>query len=112
MGEGPAHELSAMLTAACHAKAHVTLFFPPDNMAIVARYRQSGGLNGFKQTVRTMVARHNTSCPNKANLFDFMAPNALTRESLRDGSSANYVDLVHFRPPAGLWLLRQMGFGR
>ncbi len=109
MGDGPARELSAMLTAACRAKARVTLFFPPDNMAIIARYRQSGGLDAFKQTVRTMVARHNTSCPNKAGLFDFMAPNELTRESLRDGSSPNYVDLVHFRPPAGLWLLGQMG---
>ena len=24
------------------------------------------------------------------------------------GISPDYVDLVHFRPPAGLWLLRQM----
>ena len=38
-----------------------------------------------------------------------MAPNALTRETLQSGSSRDYVDLVHFRPPAGLWLLQQMG---
>ena len=114
MGEGAARELSAMLAAACHAKAHVTLFFPPDNMAIVARYRQSdaAGLDAFKQTARNIVARHNASCPNKANLFDFMAPNDLTRESLRGGLSPSYVDLVHFRPPAGLWLLERMGLGR
>ncbi len=114
MGEGPARELTTMLAAACQAKAHVTLFFPPDNMAIIARYRQSdaAGLDAFKQTVRNMVVRHNASCPNKASLFDFMAPNTLTQQTLRDGSSPDYVDLVHFRPPAGLWLLGQMGFGR
>jgi hypothetical protein len=55
------------------------------------------------------VARHNQACPNKAGLFDFMAPNVLTQEGLTNGQSADYVDLVHFRPPAGLWLLRQMG---
>ena len=111
MGEGPAHELSAMLAAACHAKAHVTLFFPPDNMAIIARYRQSDptAMDSFKQTVRDLVARHNAQCRNKAELFDFMAPNALTRETLQNGSSRSYVDLVHFRPPAGVWLLKQMG---
>jgi len=30
-------------------------------------------------------------------------------EGLINGQSAEHVDLVHFRPPAGLWLLRQMG---
>jgi hypothetical protein len=111
MGEGAARELSTMLAAACHARARLILFFPPDNMAIIARYRQSDGasLDGFKQTARAAVARHNASCANKAALFDFMAPNALTRQSLQNGSAADYVDLVHFRPPAGLWLLRQMG---
>jgi len=62
--------------------------------------------------VGALVARHNGRCRNKAELYDFMAPNALTRETLQDGSSADYVDLVHFRPPAGLWLLRQMGIDR
>ena len=111
MGEGAARELRAMLAAACHAQARVTLFFPPDNMAIIARYRQSdaAGLDAFKQAVGEAVARHNASCANKADLFDFMAPNALTQEVLAGGLSANYVDLVHFRPPAGLWLLGRMG---
>ena len=65
----------------------LTLFFPPDNMAIVARYRQgdAAGLDAFKKTVREAVARHNDACPNKAALFDFMAPNALTREGLTNG---------------------------
>jgi hypothetical protein len=111
IGDGAAGELSATLKAACQAKARLTLFFPPDNMAIIARYRQSdaAALDGFKQTVRQLVARHNAQCRNKAELFDFMAPNALTSETLQNGSSRSYVDLVHFRPPAGLWLLGQMG---
>ena len=111
MGDGAAREFSTMLAGACASRARLTLFFPPDNMAIVARYRQSdaASLDGFKQSVRNAVARHNASCASKAQLFDFMAPNALTTETLKDGVSADYVDLVHFRPPAGLWLLRQMG---
>ncbi|HMH65826.1 MAG TPA: hypothetical protein VK515_09580 [Rhizomicrobium sp.] len=110
-GDGPMREFSTMLASACHAHARLTLFFPPDNMAIIARYRQSGGaaLEDFKRSVKEVVARHNGACQNKAALFDFMAPNALTRETLTNGSAANYVDLVHFRPPAGLWLLGQMG---
>jgi hypothetical protein len=111
MGEGASREFSTMLAAACDARARLTLFFPPDNMAIVEGYRQSdsAGLDGFKQTVRDAVARHNAACSNKAALFDFLTPNALTTETLRNGLSPDYVDLVHFRPPAGLWLLRQMG---
>jgi len=111
MGEGAASEFSTMLAAACTSRARLILFFPPDNMAIVERYRQidAGGLDGFKQMVRDAVARHNASCAGKAALFDFLAPNALTIETLKDGFSPDYVDLVHFRPPAGLWLLRQMG---
>jgi hypothetical protein len=111
MGDGAAGELSTMLAAACHAHARLSLFFPPDNMAIIARYRDSdmAGFEAFKQTARDAVARHNAQCGNRVALFDFMAPNALTRETLRNGSSRDYVDLIHFRPPAGLWLLRQMG---
>jgi hypothetical protein len=111
MGDGAAQELSTMLAAACAAHARLTLFFPPDNIAIIDRYRQSdaAGLEAFKRTARDLVTRHNTKCPNKAALYDFMAPNALTRETLQNGSSRDYVDLVHFRPPAGLWLLGQMG---
>jgi hypothetical protein len=111
MGDGAARELSTMLAAACHARARMVLFFPPDNMAIVARYRQSdsASLDAFKQITREAVAHHNAQCSNKVALFDFMVPNALTRETLQNGSSPDYVDLVHFRPPAGLWLLKQMG---
>lgn len=111
MGDGAAREFSTMLAAACNSRARLILFFPPDNMAIVERYRQSdaAALDAFKHTVREAVARHNAGCTNKARLFDFMAPNALTTETMKSGLSPDYVDLVHFRPPAGLWLLRQMG---
>jgi hypothetical protein len=110
MGDGAAKELATMLAAACHANAKLTLFFPPDNMAIIARYRQGDAqsFDAFKQKARDAVARHNAACTNKVALFDFMAPNPLTRETLENGSSRDYVDLVHVRPPAGLWLLRQM----
>src|ERR1700744_1313703 len=52
MGDGAAREFSVMLASACTAHARLTLFFPPDNMAIVERYRQSdaAGLEAFKQT--------------------------------------------------------------
>ena len=109
MEKGANREFTTMLGAACHAHASLVLFFPPDNMAIVARYRDGGGLDAFKESVRLAVARQNDGCPNKVALFDFMAPNPLTLEGLINGQSADYVDLVHFRPPAGLWLLRQMG---
>jgi hypothetical protein len=110
MGPGPARELTTLLASACHAKARLTLFFPPDHMAIQTRYRHgdAAGLDAFKQTVRGAVERHNARCPSPVALFDFLNENVLTTEGLRDGSSPNYVDLVHFRPPAGLWLLEQM----
>ena len=112
MGMGPAREFSTLLAGACDAKARLVLFFPPDHMAIQARYRDgdSAGLETFKQTVKDTVARHNGRCASKVALFDFLNLNPLTTEALQHGRSASYVDLVHFRPPAGLWLLRQMGF--
>ena len=112
MGPGPARELTTLLASACHAKARLTLFFPPDHMAIQTRYRHgdAAGLDAFKQTVRGAVERHNARCPSPVALFDFLNENVLTTEGLRDGRSPNYVDLVHFRPPAGLWLLEQMRF--
>ena len=110
MGPGPAREFSTLLASACQAKARLILFFPPDHAAIQARYREgdAAGLEAFKQTVRDAVASHNARCPSKAALFDFLNANALTTEGLRNGRSPSYVDLVHFRPPAGLWLLQQM----
>lgn len=112
MGPRAAQEFSTMLASACRAPARLTLFFSPDHIAIQARYRQgdAAGLERFKQTVRDAVARHNARCPSKVALFDFLNANALTRETMRGGESPSYVDLVHFRPPAGVWLLKQMGF--
>ncbi len=111
MEKGAEQEFVTMLATACRAPSALTLFFPPDSMAIVARYRQSDGpgLDDFKRKVGAAVARHNARCPSKVALFDFMTPNRLTMEGLTDGHSRDYVDLVHFRPPAGVWLLRQMG---
>jgi hypothetical protein len=112
MGPRAAEELKTMLAASCNARARLTLFFPPDNAAIMAVYRRTdaAGLDDFKRQVSEAVAAHNAACPNRTALFDFLTPNRLTTESLKDGQAADYVDLVHFRPPAGLWLLRQMGF--
>ena len=113
MGSGPARDFSTLLASACDANARLILFFPPDHMAIQARYREgdAAALDAFKQTVRNTVARHNARCASKVVMFDFLGPNTLTTEALRDGRSASYVDLVHFRPPAGLWLLEKMGVG-
>ncbi|MDB5740700.1 MAG: hypothetical protein JWP16_1740, partial [Alphaproteobacteria bacterium] len=112
MGPGAARELDRLLDSACHALAHVTLFFPPDNMAIQARYRSgdAAGLAAFKTQVADAVAAHNQVCENRVALFDFLTANALTRQTVQNGQAADYVDLIHVRPPAGLWLLRQMGF--
>lgn len=112
MGPGAAREFDTMLADACHARARLTLFFPPDHSAIQARYRQgdAASLAAFKAHVRAAVARHNARCPAKADLFDFLTDNPLTDEPLRDGQSPDYVDLVHFSPRAGLRLLAAMGF--
>lgn len=111
MGPRAAQEFSTMLVSACHAPARLYLFFSPDHIAIQARYRQgdAAGLETFKQQIRDAVARHNARCPSKAFLFDFLNANTLTREPMRGGESPSYIDLVHFRPPAGVWLLKQMG---
>lgn len=111
MGPRARAELAAMLAASCNSRARLTLYFPPDHMAIVHQYRRSdaAGLDAFKQDVRSDVGHHNAHCSNQTALFDFMAPNRLTTETMVKGSSPDYVDLVHIRPPAGLWLLRQMG---
>jgi len=112
MGPGAARELDTMLAAACQARARLVLFFPPDHLAIQARYAagDSAGLAAFKARVRGAVARHNARCPNRAALFDFLNTNALTASPMKKDQSPDYVDLVHFRPPAGLWLLGRMGF--
>ena len=76
---------------------------------VVYQFCDAAGLDAFKQDVAADVARHNMQCPGQVKLFDFLGPNALTTETMVNGSMPDYVDLVHVRPPAGLWLLRQMG---
>jgi hypothetical protein len=110
MGARPQHELTAALAALCHRQARAYLFFPPDNDAVIARYlaNDAAGLAVFKQAVRAEAIRHNRTCTGKVVLFDFMDRNALTAEAMPGGVSPDYVDLVHFRPPTGLRLLRRM----
>ena len=112
MGPRAAGELNRLLNIACHAGAKLILFFPPDHTAIQARYAadDAAGLAATKQAVRMMVAAHNAHCPAQAVLHDFLNDNELTREPLTNGQAADYVDLVHIRPPAGVRLLKQMGF--
>ena len=112
MGPRAAGELNRLLDIACHANTKLILFFPPDHVAIQARYLadDAAGLAATKQAVREMVAKHNAACLSHAVLFDFLNGNALTRQPLMNGQSADYVDLVHIRPPAGVRLLQQMGF--
>lgn len=112
MGPRAASELNRLLDIACHAQAKLILYFPPDRIEIQARYRadDGAGLAKIKADVRAMVARHNAACPSQAALYDFLTDNALTHEPLINGEAADYVDLVHIRPPAGVRLLKQMGF--
>jgi hypothetical protein len=110
MGPGAARELNALLDAACRTRARLVLFFPPDHLAIQVRYAQgdAAGLAAFKADVGAAVARHNAGCPTRIALFDFLDRNPLTAEPMANGQSPDYVDLVHFRPPAGVRLLRRM----
>ena len=114
MGPRSRGELDATLAAACRAGSRLILYFPPDHTAIVRQYQRTdvAGFTAFKRDVADDVARHNARCPSQVVLLDFMQPNALTTETMVKGSSPDYVDLVHIRPPAGLLLLRQMGLRR
>ena len=110
MGARARSEMNTMLDAACRANAKLILYFPPDHSSIQHQYQQTdmAGLNAFKQEVQDKVQQHNGRCPAQVALFDFLQPSALTNEKMVKGASPNYVDLVHVRPPAGLWLMRQM----
>ena len=112
MGPRAAGELNRLLDIACHAQARLILFFPPDRVEIQARYQadDGAGLAATKNVVHALVADHNARCPTQTALYDFLNDNPLTREPLTNGQAADYVDLVHIRPPAGVRLLKQMGF--
>jgi hypothetical protein len=67
MGEGAASELRTMLASACHAKAHVTLFLPPDNMAIIAKatqraWRHSSKPHGMRWRATMQAAPTKPAC--------------------------------------------------
>ena len=103
-------ELQIALASVCHRPIRLMAYFPPDNAAMLARYEANdpAGFQAFKVAVRRDVDRHNATCQGKVSLFDFMRPNAITREPLTQGVSESYVDLVHVRPPTGLRLFGVM----
>jgi hypothetical protein len=103
-------QLRAALDFVCHRNIRVILFFAPYRFAMIERFmaNDADALFAFKRGILAEAAHHNASCQSKITLVDFLNANALTLEEMKDGKSANYVDLVHFRPPAGLHLLRRM----
>jgi hypothetical protein len=105
-------EWRAALDAICHRDVHAYLFFSPSTFILIDIYMQNGadGVLAFKRMVFEDVKRHNAACEGKATLIDFMYLNGLTRETAdpRTGRFADYGDLVHFRPPVGVRLMRRM----
>lgn len=111
MGAWQHAQLEAVLADLCPRRdVRTFLFFPPDNYAVIALYLKNDhdGFVAFKQTVLADVERHNAACEGKVALFDFLNRNAITDANMTGGSSADYLDLVHFRPPVGVRLLRRM----
>ncbi len=111
MGPWQRQQFEAALAVVCHrGDVRTILFFPPDNYAVIARYlvNNRAGFVSFKQTVLADVKRHNASCEGKVALFDFLNRNVITDETMTAGKSNFYLDLVHFRPPVGMRLLRRM----
>ncbi|HVZ68054.1 MAG TPA: hypothetical protein VG891_01225 [Rhizomicrobium sp.] len=108
-------QLLDALAAVCHSNAVIYFYFPPDNMAIIERYlaNDAKGFADLKKTVAEDVIRHNSSCPNKAHLFDFMNRNRITEDdaAARGRLSTYYLDPIHIRPPTGILLLRRMLLG-
>ena len=91
-----------MLAAACHAGARLTLFFPPDNVAIIALYLRTRCRRGW--TISS--ARFPRPLPlimpialTRAALYDFLAPNALTTRNPPERPRRGLCGLGAF-PPA------------
>jgi len=103
-------EFRAALAALCNSHVHATFFFPPDQFAVVERYMANGAasLLAFKRSALADVEAHNARCPAKVALYDFMYLNALTGEDIGLDGSDVHLDLVHFRPPVGMRLLKRM----
>ncbi|MDE2500845.1 MAG: hypothetical protein KGL56_11705 [Alphaproteobacteria bacterium] len=111
MGPWQHQQFEATLGALCHrGDVRTILFFPPDNYAMIDRYLHNDRKDfiAFKETVLADVERHNATCEGKVALFDFLNHNAITDDVLKNGRSADYIDLIHFRPPVGMRLLRRM----
>lgn len=102
----------AALDGLCHREVHAYLFFSPSTFFLIDTYMQNGadGVLRFKRAVFEDVQRHNKRCGGNITLFDFMYLNALTGEKpdTRTGLFASYGDLVHFRPPVGVRLMKRM----
>jgi hypothetical protein len=102
----------AALEAMCHRDVHAYLFFSPSTFYLIDIYMQNGveGVIAFKRAAFDDVKAHNARCEGKVSLFDFMYVNALTRETAdpKTGTFASYGDLVHFRPPVGVRLMKRM----
>ncbi len=103
-------EFDAALAAVCSKSVRTVFFFPPDHFAVIERYMANDmeGLFAFKRAAQADVKRHNTQCRGKVGLFDFMYLNDITGENIGQAGGANHLDLIHFRPPTGLRLLRRM----
>lgn len=111
MGSWQHREFRTLLAELCPRKDVRTIFFfPPDNYAVIALYLKNDRQSfvAFKETVLADIEQHNAECDGKVTLFDFLNHNPVTDEQMTHGVSRNYLDLVHFRPPVGVRLLRRM----
>ncbi len=103
-------EFDAALRLVCDKNVRTVFFFPPDHFAVIERYmaNDAKGLLAFKRMALEDVILHNAQCRGKAALFDFMYLNDITGEQIGPGGAANHLDLIHFRPPTGLRMLKRM----
>ena len=111
MGPWQHQQFDDTLNALCNrGDVHTIMFFPPDNYAMIKRYLYNDRADfiAFKKTILADVERQNAACEGKIALFDFLNHNAITDDTLKNGYSADYIDLIHFRPPVGVRLLRRM----
>jgi hypothetical protein len=103
-------EFDAALKAVCDSEVRTYFFFPPDHIAMLKIYlaNDTHGLLKFMFEAQDDVQAHNTRCRGKVKLFDFLYPNDITKDPVGPGGAEHHLDLIHFRPPTGLRLLRRM----
>ena len=114
MGDGADREFSTMLAAACDSRRADPVLsagqygdhgaLPPKRCGRAGRL-QADGARGRGPAQRRLHQQGGAVRLHGAERADHA-------KTLKNGLSPDYVDLVHFRPPAGLWLLRQMGVTR